>query len=191
MSSYIDKKFINMISSTLINFKWKKEDLANCRCPICGDSQKNKVKCRGYFYCKDNSYFYKCHNCGAGMNIYNFLKEVSPSLCKEYSLERFRNGETGKSNYKKPEEKELFIFKDAKPKFKKKDAVLDTIESKPVLEHVENIGNELMIGCKKLISQYNLDDHIEIIGYPARHLISFKGSNDSALMKKSLFQQVF
>ncbi len=68
-------------------------------------------------------------------------------------------------------------------------AVLDTIESKPVLEHVENIGNELMIGCKKLISQYNLDDHIEIIGYPARHLISFKGSNDSALMKKSLFQQ--
>ena len=121
MSSYIDKKFINMISSTLINFKWKKEDLANCRCPICGDSQKNKVKCRGYFYCKDNSYFYKCHNCGAGMNIYNFLKEVSPSLCKEYSLEQFQDKREDKLG-----SDDLFKFKE-KPKFKRKDKLLDKL----------------------------------------------------------------
>ena len=108
-----------MISSTLINFKWKKEDLANCRCPICGDSQKNKVKCRGYFYCKDNSYFYKCHNCGAGMNIYNFLKEVSPSLCKEYSLEQFQDKREDKLG-----SDDLFKFKE-KPKFKRKDKLLD------------------------------------------------------------------
>tara|TARA_R100000008_G_scaffold67563_1_gene44655 strand:- start:1882 stop:2937 length:1056 start_codon:yes stop_codon:yes gene_type:complete len=128
MSSYIDKKFINMISPQLEKFSWKKDNLAACRCPICGDSQKNKNKTRGYFYVKNNDFFFKCHNCGVGYNLYNFLKEVSPSMCKEYSLERYRNGETGKSNYKKPEEKDLFKFIDNKPKFKKKDEVLNTIE---------------------------------------------------------------
>ena len=121
MSSYIDKKFINMVSPVLTIFKWKKEDLANCRCPICGDSQKNKVKSRGYFYCKDNAYFYKCHNCGTGMNLYNFLKEVSPSLCKEYSLEQFQDKREEKSG-----SREVFTFKE-KPKFKKKDKLLDEL----------------------------------------------------------------
>ena len=110
MSSYIDKKFINMVSPQLEKFSWKKDNLAACRCPICGDSTKNKNKTRGYFYIKNNDFFYKCHNCGVGYNLYNFLKEVSPSMCKEYSLERYRNGEIGKSNYKKPEEKDLFKF---------------------------------------------------------------------------------
>ena len=125
---YIDKKFINMISSQLERFSWKKDDLAVCRCKICGDSQKKKTKTRGYFYVKKNDFFYKCHNCGVGMNLYNFLKEVSPSLCKEYSLERYRNGENGKSNYKKPKAEEVFKFKDAKPKFKKKDNLLNELQ---------------------------------------------------------------
>ena len=128
MSSYIDKKFINIVSTQLEKFSWKKDNLASCRCPICGDSQKNKNKTRGYFYVKNNDFFYKCHNCGVGYNLYNFLKEVSPSMCKEYSLERYRNGENGKSNYKKPEAKEVFKFKDAKPKFKKKDHLLDELQ---------------------------------------------------------------
>jgi len=127
MSSYIDKKFINMVSPQLEKFSWKKDNLAACRCPICADSQKNKNKTRGYFYVKNNDFFYKCHNCGVGYNLYNFLKEVSPSMCKEYSLERYRNGESGKSNYKKPKAEEVFKFKDAKPKFKTKDQLLDEL----------------------------------------------------------------
>ena len=47
MSAFVDKKFINLISSQLEKFKWKKEDLANCRCRICGDSTKNKTKSAG------------------------------------------------------------------------------------------------------------------------------------------------
>ena len=127
MSTFIDKKFINIISPQLEKFAWKKDNLANTRCPICGDSTKNKNKARGYFYQKGNDFFYKCHNCGIGLNLYNFLKEVSPSLCKEYSLERYRNGENGKSNYKKPKEEDLFKFKDSKPKFKKKDDILKSL----------------------------------------------------------------
>jgi hypothetical protein len=128
MSLYIDKMFINRISPQLRNFKWKKENLANCSCPVCGDSRRTKSKARGYFYVKGNDFFYKCHNCNHGSNLYNFIKETAPSLCKEYSLERYRNGENGKSNYKKPKEEELFKFKDSKPKFKKKDAILDGLD---------------------------------------------------------------
>jgi len=128
MTTFIDKKFINRVSPTLRNFKWKKETLANCSCPICGDSTRNKSKARGFFYQKGNDFFYKCHNCGAGHNLYNFLNQVAPSLCKEYSLERFRGGETKKSNYKKPKEEELFPFKDSKPKFKKQDKVLEKLQ---------------------------------------------------------------
>jgi hypothetical protein len=121
MTVYIDKKFINMVSPLLNNFSWKKENLANCRCPICGDSQKKKTKSRGYFYEKSGSYFYKCHNCGFGSNIHNFLKEVSPNLCEEYRMEEWK--ESGYSTKKETEK----VFK-TKPKFKKKDKILDGLD---------------------------------------------------------------
>jgi hypothetical protein len=126
MSLYIDRKFINMISGQLEKFAWKKDTLANCRCPICGDSEKNRNKCRGYFFVKKNNFFYKCHNCGVGHNLYNFLKDISPSLCKEYSLEEYRdkNG----SNDKSKREKELFGFLEKQPVFKRKDKLLNLLK---------------------------------------------------------------
>ena len=114
MSSIIDKTFINRISPQLERFSWKKDNLANCRCPICGDSDKDKKKARGYFYQKENGFFYKCHNCNFGSNIYNFLKEVSVSLCKEYSAESFKEKTFGR---KKKESEEVFKYID------KKDAI--------------------------------------------------------------------
>jgi hypothetical protein len=104
MSTYIDKKYINMVSPQLERFKWKSANLANCRCPICGDSQKNKSKARGFFFPKKNDYFFKCHNCGIGHSVYRFLQFIAPALAQEYALERWRNGENGKSNYVKPDE---------------------------------------------------------------------------------------
>jgi hypothetical protein len=124
MSSFMDKKFINMVSNSLRNFKWKKNDLANCSCPICGDSETNKRKARGYFYEKANNFFYKCHNCGFGSNIYNFLKEVSPSLCKEYSIEEFKD----RNPERKKGERDLFNFSSKKPEFKKKDELLNDLD---------------------------------------------------------------
>lgn len=98
-----DKKFLNMVSPMLERFAWKKTNLANCRCPYCGDSQKNKRKARGYFYIKNNDIFFKCHNCGVGTTMYKFLEFVTPTLAKEYALDRWKKGENGHSNYKKPE----------------------------------------------------------------------------------------
>jgi len=112
MSMFIDKKFINLVSPKLERFAWKKEDLANCRCPLCGDSSKNKVKARGYFFQKQGDFFYKCHNCNIGLNLYNFLDKVSPNLTKEYSLEKWKDGKPSK--IKKETSKDM-VFK-PKPK---------------------------------------------------------------------------
>ena len=99
-----------MVSSLLEKFKWKTDTLANCRCPLCGDSDRSKIKARGYFFKKGNDFFYKCHNCSIGHNLHNFLEKISLSLCKEYALERYRSGENGNSNFKKPEKEEIYPF---------------------------------------------------------------------------------
>ena len=116
MSVFIDRKFLLLVSPKLQRFARKKDDLYNFRCPICGDSHKNKTKSRGYVFRKKNDYFYMCHNCGISTTFYNFLKQVDPNLLKEYQLERYKNGETGNNNYPKPDFEE---FKTEKPIFKK------------------------------------------------------------------------
>ena len=90
MTVYIDRKFVDYVSGSLDKFSWKKDNLANCRCPLCGDSQKNKNKCRGFFYEREGSYYYKCHNCGASLSLYSFLEQHAPSLKTESQLERYR-----------------------------------------------------------------------------------------------------
>ena len=47
---HVDSKFIGLVSPRLQKFKKVKADLYNFRCPICGDSQRNKSKTRGYLY---------------------------------------------------------------------------------------------------------------------------------------------
>ena len=92
----VDSKFIGLVSSRLQKFKRVKADLYNFRCPICGDSQKNKNKTRGYLYPVKNNTNFKCHNCGASLSFNNFLKEMDPTLHKQYTLEKFKEGHTGK-----------------------------------------------------------------------------------------------
>jgi len=51
---------------------------------------------------KGTNLFYNCHNCGVGTNLGNLIKQVDPSLHKEYVLERYKSGESGFSNFKTP-----------------------------------------------------------------------------------------
>ena len=111
----VDSKFITLVSSRLQKFKRVKADLYNCRCPICGDSQKHKNKARGYFYQVKVNTNYKCHNCGVSLSLNNFLKQIDPVLHKQYCMEKFKDGFTGK-NFVVDEPK--LDFK--KPVFKKK-----------------------------------------------------------------------
>ena len=111
---FIDVKYINLISPNLKKFKKVKINLFNFRCPICGDSKKNKNKCRGYFYQIKNNTNYKCHNCGVNISFNNFLKNVYPEIHKQYTLEKFKSGVSGK-NFSTEEPK----FNFEKPNFKK------------------------------------------------------------------------
>jgi predicted RNA-binding Zn-ribbon protein involved in translation (DUF1610 family) len=92
----VDAKYIGLVSSRLQKFKRVKSDLYNFRCPICGDSTRNKNKARGYFYLVKNNTNFKCHNCGASLSFNNFLKELDPTLHKQYTLEKFKEGHTGR-----------------------------------------------------------------------------------------------
>ena len=125
MSVFIDRTFLLRASPKLQRFTQKKTDLYNFRCPLCGDSQKNKTKCRGFVYRKKDDYFYMCHNCSVSTTFYNFLKQVDESLLKEYQLERYRNG-TERGNYTKPD----FSEAKEKPVFKERIR-LESIESLP------------------------------------------------------------
>jgi len=93
----IDSKYIGLLSSRLEKFKQVKSGLYNFRCPICGDSQKNKNKTRGYLYALKNNTNFKCHNCGASTSFNNFLKKLDSTLHKQYTLEKFKDGFTGKN----------------------------------------------------------------------------------------------
>jgi transcription elongation factor Elf1 len=135
MSVFIDRNFLLQVSPKLQRFSKKKDDLYNFRCPLCGDSQKNKLKSRGYVFRKKNDYFYMCHNCGISTTFYNFLKQVDPNLLREYQLERYKNGETGNNNYPKPDFEE---FKTEKPIFKKSILELPNIESLPEAHFAKN-----------------------------------------------------
>ena len=66
-----------------------------------------------------------CHNCNASTSFYNFLDKVDPTLCKEYSLERYKNNNATNSPPPNFEE-----FKAPAPKFKK-SLTIPSIESLP------------------------------------------------------------
>jgi transcription elongation factor Elf1 len=98
MTISVDNKYVRLISGRLRNFKQKKENLYNFSCPLCGDSQKNKLKARGYVYQKGNDLFYSCHNCGAGTNVAGLLKQVDSQLHSEYILERYKSGQANNTS---------------------------------------------------------------------------------------------
>jgi hypothetical protein len=94
---FVDVKFIGLVSPRLQKFKRVKADLYNFRCPICGDSHKSRIKARGYLYSVKNNTIFKCHNCGSSLSFNNFLKTIDPEIHKQYILEKFKEGHTGKN----------------------------------------------------------------------------------------------
>ena len=120
-------------------FSRKKADLYNFRCPYCGDSQKRRNKARGYLFKIKNNFTYKCHNCGVGRSLANFLKDQDTHLYDQYIMEKFKEGSTGKGTAT-PNPKLIF----SKPKFVKKDIDLEKISelnnSHPARVYLEQRG---------------------------------------------------
>jgi len=131
----VDSKFIGLVSSRLEKFKRVKPNLYNFRCPICGDSQKNKSKTRGYLYNIKADINFRCHNCGASMTFSNFLKQLDPVIHKQYVFERFKNNSTGRGTVV---EEPTFKFKE--PKFKTKIRIPLCSEVQRGREYLEKRG---------------------------------------------------
>lgn len=89
---WIDQKYANQLQFRLERFKVKKTSpyVANFRCPLCGDSSKNKIKTRGYLLEHKGTISFKCHNCQESMSLLKFLGIVAPALQDELRLERLR-----------------------------------------------------------------------------------------------------
>lgn len=99
MSSFIELKYIQLISSSLERFSWSVPNkTAGFRCNICGDSQKSKHKKRGcfYFVSKSDCYNFKCYNCGESMSLRKYLRLYFPHYYQEYRLESY--GDSNKAH---------------------------------------------------------------------------------------------
>ena len=130
---FVDVKYINLISVRFQKFKKIKNNLYNFRCPICGDSQKNKNKARGYLYQVKNNTNFKCHNCGVNVSFNNFLKQIDSAIYKQYTFEKFKEGHTGK-NFTADEPE----FKFQQPKFKPKLDLPKAKENSDARMYLEN-----------------------------------------------------
>jgi predicted RNA-binding Zn-ribbon protein involved in translation (DUF1610 family) len=130
---FVDVKYISTLSPRLEKFKKVKNNLYNFRCPLCGDSQKNKSKTRGYLYQVKNNTNYKCHNCGVNISFNNFLKQVDSNLHKQYTFEKFKEGHSGK-NF--PTEEPKFNFE--KPKFQTKINLPKASENENAKKYLES-----------------------------------------------------
>jgi len=129
----VDSKYIGVISSRLQKFKKVKADLYNFRCPICGDSQRNKSKTRGYLYAVKADMNFRCHNCGASMTLSNFIKTIDPVIHKQYVFERFKSNKTGRGTVV---EDPKFNFE--APQFKPKIDLPKASEVKIAKQYLEN-----------------------------------------------------
>jgi hypothetical protein len=94
--SYIDLKYLLLIAPKLERFSDKGNNVYQCRCPICGDSSKSKIKTRGYFFETQRGLSYKCHNCSYSSTFSKFLKDFDDVKYGEYSFEKFKEGKSNR-----------------------------------------------------------------------------------------------
>lgn len=121
--SWLEEKYISLLSGRLLRFKRKSSQLWNFRCPTCGDSETNKSKARGYIYTKQGKYIFHCHNCGETNSFHKFLKNTDPLLHAEYVKESLLE-----QGVRKPDEAQLFEIKMKPPVFLKDNAPLKVLK---------------------------------------------------------------
>ncbi len=162
MSLYLDLKYLSLISNRLPLFKKKSSNLYNCRCILCGDSTKNKLKTRGYFYGRNNTLYYKCHNCSASMTFGNFLKDLDHMIFKQYLLERYADGDQQKKSIANVEE----FFKTEEPVFgptRLIDSLMERLDKLPKDNEAVEFVTKRKIPIEKFHKLYYVDDISKIV----------------------------
>ena len=112
MIDWNDKSWINYVDGKVwenlpaSSLKSRNNSEITFRCPICGDSKKNKLKKRGYFYRRTGTFH--CFNCEANMTGYDFLKAICPNdvfdrIIQDYKVLNFNNIVKGNRNLSAPQ----------------------------------------------------------------------------------------
>lgn len=92
-SLFIEVKYARLVGTNVERWKVKSDYPfhGNGRCPVCGDSRKNKSKCRFHVREHQGTILISCFNCGLSTNLSNFLKLYHPDLHREFVFEKYRN----------------------------------------------------------------------------------------------------
>lgn len=87
--SWIERKYVSLLSNSLPKFKQKSSVLWNCRCVVCGDSKSNPNAARGYIFENKGTLVYHCHNCNISLPFSKLLKTVNILLYEQMIAEKF------------------------------------------------------------------------------------------------------
>ena len=116
---WLEHKYVGILSPRLDRFTRVNSNTYRFRCPICGDSETNQSKTRGYVYTKKGSLRYHCHNCGISMGVPWFIKQLDPNLYLEYVKEKMSESHEQKDDFQD------FVTKMKKPNFVKSTPLKD------------------------------------------------------------------
>lgn len=107
-----DHVFHDAVNETLGDQKLERiREGYNFRCPICGDSKKNKHKKRGYVIHDDVMWTYVCHNECGSMSFLKFLKSYHRDTYRKIIFHGFSKNqekELDRSEEKKKEKEEKY-----------------------------------------------------------------------------------
>ena len=137
---YTEIKYLNLLSVRLEKFKQKQDYLWNFRCPVCGDSEKNKNKARGFVFSVKGKLLYKCHNCQFSGPVGKLIEIVDPGLHRQYRLEKFKEENNGKAQIDQRKVKKILssstpVFKSTLPELVSIDSLN---KSHPAREYLLN-----------------------------------------------------
>jgi transcription elongation factor Elf1 len=118
---WIEHKYISLLSGRLERFQRINSNVYRFRCPICGDSQKDRHKTRGHLLEKSGKIRFYCHNCSASMQFKYFMKEIDPTLYLEYIKEQIKESGNQKDveTFAKKMKPPVFVKTTALSKLKK------------------------------------------------------------------------
>lgn len=203
----IEHKYIHLISSRLQKFHPVNRNSYSFRCNFCGDSSKSKNKTRGYFYLKDNKWNFKCFNCSESKSFKNFLKDLDPSLYKEFLLECLQESKSDTWTKKKVQDsyqpkqfqqKKKNIFKDL-------DVISSLSENHPAYQFLYNrkIPQEYLdqlYYCpdfKNFVENATQEEYKSLKENDSRIIIPFKNENGNiigfqgrSLIQKSILRYI-
>lgn len=117
--NWLEQKYVSLLSHRLDRFSRKSSGKYNFRCPVCGDSSKNKYKARGWIYEVQGKSMFHCFNCDVSMTVPNFIKMLDSSLYSEYVIEKMRDNKTAEQI-----DLENFVNKMKVPDFRKSDVLM-------------------------------------------------------------------